>query len=65
RDANLPVIKETCPACFVKPAQRQHLKALLAEEEKHNKNLFKNLLTTIKPLLNQNYNIRNSDVKNG
>lgn len=65
RDANLPVIEETCPACFVKPAQRQHLKALLAEEEKHNKNLFKNLLTTIKPLLNQNYNIRNSDVKNG
>lgn len=62
KEANLPVIEETCPACVIKPQQRQHMKAWLAEEEKHNKNLFKNLLTTIKPLLTQEYNIRNSDV---
>lgn len=62
REANLPVIVESCPSCVIKPRQRQHLKAWLAEEEKHNKNLYKNLLTTIKPLLTREYNIRNSDV---
>jgi len=62
KEAALPIISESCPACFIKPQQRQHMKAWLAEEEKHNKNLFKNLLTTIKPLLTQEYNIRNSDV---
>jgi tRNA 2-thiocytidine biosynthesis protein TtcA len=62
KEAALPVINESCPSCFVKPQQRQHMKAWLAEEEKHNKNLFKNLLTTMKPLLTQEYNIRNSDV---
>lgn len=61
KEANLPIIEEHCPACVIKPRQRQHMKAWLAEEEKHNKNLFKNLLTTIKPLLTQDYNIRNSD----
>jgi tRNA(Ile)-lysidine synthase TilS/MesJ len=62
KEAGLPVIAESCPACVIKPQQRQHMKAWLAEEEKHNKNLFKNLLTTIKPLMLQDYNIRNSDV---
>jgi tRNA(Ile)-lysidine synthase TilS/MesJ len=63
KDARLPVIVETCPACEAVPAQRRHLKQWLATEEKHNKNLYRNLLTTIKPLLNQDYNVRNSDVK--
>ena len=62
KEANLPIIAESCPACVIKPNQRQHMKAWLAEEEKHNKNLFKNLLTTVKPLLMQDYNIRNSDI---
>lgn len=62
KEFELPIIAESCPACVIKPKQRQHMKAWLAEEEKHNKNLFKNLLTTIKPLLLQDYNIRNSDV---
>jgi tRNA(Ile)-lysidine synthase TilS/MesJ len=62
KESYLPVIPESCPACVIKPQQRQHMKAWLAEEEKHNKNLFKNLLTTIKPLMLQDYNIRNSDV---
>jgi len=39
------------------------MKLLLAEEEKNNKNLFKNLLATIRPLLNQEYYVRNSDMK--
>jgi tRNA 2-thiocytidine biosynthesis protein TtcA len=63
REAQLPVIGDNCPACFDMPTQRQHMKQLLAEEEKRNKNLFKNLLTTMKPLLNQEYYVRNSDMK--
>ena len=63
REAQLPVIGDNCPACFDMPTQRQHMKLLLAEEEKNNKNLFKNLLATIRPLLNQEYYVRNSDMK--
>jgi tRNA 2-thiocytidine biosynthesis protein TtcA len=47
----LPVIPDSCPACFSMPTQRQHMKELLAREELHNKQLFKSLLTTLKPLM--------------
>jgi len=50
---DLPVIADSCPACFAKPTQRQHMKALLAAEEAHNRLLFKSLLTTLKPLMRQ------------
>lgn len=50
-NAQLPVIADSCPACFSMPTQRQHMKELLAMEEKSNKNLFKTLLTTMKPLM--------------
>jgi tRNA 2-thiocytidine biosynthesis protein TtcA len=33
------------------PMQRQHMKDLLASEERRNKGLFKSLLTTLRPLL--------------
>ncbi|MDH5570161.1 MAG: tRNA 2-thiocytidine biosynthesis protein TtcA [Gammaproteobacteria bacterium] len=46
----LPIIADSCPACFTMPTQRQHMKELLAKEEKLNKNLFSSLLTAIKPL---------------
>ncbi len=49
--AQLPVIRDNCPACFSMPMQRQHLKELLAGEEGTNKGLFKSLLTTLKPLM--------------
>lgn len=62
-ESGLPVIRDNCPACFDMPTQRQHMKELLAEQEKLNKNLFKNLLSTIRPLLNQEYYVRNSDIK--
>jgi tRNA 2-thiocytidine biosynthesis protein TtcA len=52
-DAKLPVIMDNCPACFEKPTQREHMKQLLATEEQHNKNLFKNLLATLKPVMAQ------------
>jgi tRNA 2-thiocytidine biosynthesis protein TtcA len=54
-EARLPVIPDSCPACFDKPTQRQHMKELLASEEASNKGLFKSLLTTIKPLMDSGY----------
>ena len=64
-EAQLPVIYDNCPACFKMPSQRQHMKELLAREERHNKNLFRNLLTTLRPLMDQEYYIRDSDNKTG
>jgi tRNA(Ile)-lysidine synthase TilS/MesJ len=48
--AHLPVIRDSCPACFTMPTQRQHMKALLAREEQGNPQLFKNLLSAMNPL---------------
>lgn len=48
--AALPVIAENCPACFNMPTQREHMKTLLATEEKNNPQLFKSLLSTMRPL---------------
>jgi tRNA 2-thiocytidine biosynthesis protein TtcA len=49
--AGLPVIFDSCPACFTMPTQRQHMKELLAGEEKQNPRLFKSLLATLRPLM--------------
>ena len=49
----LPVIADSCPACFSKPTQRQHMKTLLAAEEMQNKLLFKSLLATLRPLMRE------------
>lgn len=46
----LPVIPDSCPACFDKPTEREHMKVLLANEETHNSGLFKTLKTTLSPL---------------
>jgi len=51
--ANLPVVPDSCPACFGMPTQRQHMKTLLAEEETHNKYLFKSLLQAMRPLISK------------
>jgi tRNA 2-thiocytidine biosynthesis protein TtcA len=48
---HLPVIADSCPACFSMPTQRQHMKELLAAEETSNRTLFKSLLSTLKPLM--------------
>jgi len=52
-DNGLPVIADSCPACFAMPTQRQHMKTLLAAEERQNKLLFKSLLTTLRPLMSE------------
>ena len=54
RTANLPVVPDSCPACFAHPTERAHMKTLLANEETHNKNLFKSILHAITPLLSNN-----------
>jgi len=53
REQELPVIIENCPACFDMPTQRQHMKELLAGEEAENKQLFKSLLTAMRPLIGE------------
>ena len=50
-EAKLPVVPDSCPACFGMPTQREHMKQLLAHEESHNKPLFKSLLKAMSPLI--------------
>jgi len=50
-NAGLPVIGDNCPSCFSMPTQRQHMKQLLATEEQLNPQLFKSLLSTLRPLM--------------
>ncbi len=52
-EAGLPVIPDSCPACFSAPTQREHMKQLLAQEERLNPNLFANLLHAMRPLLTE------------
>lgn len=53
--AGLPVVPDSCPACFDMPTERQHMKQLLAGEESRNPGLFKSLLTTLRPLMAAEY----------
>lgn len=52
-DNQLPIIPDSCPACFSIPTQRQHMKELLAAEEANNPTLFRSMLTAIKPLMTE------------
>ncbi|BAO42978.1 ATP-binding protein [Thiolapillus brandeum] len=51
--AGLPIIPDSCPACFTRPTQREHMKQLLAAEEKQNQNLFSSLLKAMQPLMTE------------
>jgi len=51
--AKLPVIADSCPACFTMPTERDHFKQWLLTEEKRNPNLYKNLLSAMKPMLDE------------
>jgi len=51
--ADLPVVPDSCPACFRAPTQRLHMKQLLAREERANPHLFANLLHAMRPLLGE------------
>lgn len=50
KETVLPVIPDSCPACFSMPTEREHMKQLLRQEETHNKGLFKSLKTALAPL---------------
>jgi tRNA 2-thiocytidine biosynthesis protein TtcA len=51
--ADLPVVADSCPACFSAPTQRAYMKQLLAREERNIPHLFPNLLHAMRPLLHQ------------
>ncbi len=53
RAAALPVVADSCPACFALPTRREHTKALLAREEAGHPQLFANLLHAMRPLLTE------------
>ena len=53
----LPVIPDSCPACFDMPTEREHIKQLLAKEETHNNGLFNSLKAALTPL----YSIKEAD----
>ena len=51
QSADLPIIPDSCPACFTAPTQRAYFKQMLAMEEKQNKQLFGSLLSAMRPLM--------------
>ncbi len=53
QSANLPVITDSCPACFSMPTEREHFKNWLLTEEKRTPSLYKNLLSAMKPMLDE------------
>jgi len=50
-EAGLPIIPDSCPACFTAPSQRAYFKQMLLMEEKQNTHLFGSLLNAMKPLM--------------
>jgi tRNA(Ile)-lysidine synthase TilS/MesJ len=50
---SLPVVPDSCPACFTKPTQREHMKMVLRGEEHYNKQLYSSLLRAMRPLMTE------------
>lgn len=57
KEFDLPVIPDSCPACYDMPTEREHMKQLLANEETHNNNLFSSIRTALAPL----YSVKEAD----
>lgn len=51
--AELPVVADSCPACFSAPTQRAKMKTLLAQQERLYPNLFASLLHAMRPLMTE------------
>lgn len=51
--ASLPVVPDSCPACFAAPTERVRMKQLLAQEERQNRHLFASLRHALRPLLTE------------
>lgn len=58
--AGLPVVPDSCPACFAMPTRRDHMKALLAREEAEHPHLFANILHAIRPILTEGPVLQNA-----
>ncbi|MBT8438147.1 MAG: tRNA 2-thiocytidine biosynthesis protein TtcA [Gammaproteobacteria bacterium] len=52
-NSGLPIIPDSCPACFSAPTQREYFKQLLRQEELKNKQLFGSMLSAMKPLMGE------------
>lgn len=62
QETKLPVIPDSCPACFSMPTQRESMKQLLAQLEGDNKHLFANMLHAMRPLLEENLSDQGASV---
>jgi tRNA(Ile)-lysidine synthase TilS/MesJ len=51
--AGLPVVADSCPACFKMPTRRARMKTLLAGEEAGNPHLFASMLRAMRPLMQE------------
>ena len=51
--ARLPVVPDSCPACFSMPTRRDQMKALLAQQEAGNPQLFASMLRAMGPLMRE------------
>ncbi len=51
QQAQLPIVADSCPACFSKPTQREAMKQLLAQQAEHNSALYSNMLNAMRPLM--------------
>lgn len=58
--AGLPIIPDSCPACFSAPTQREYFKNLLAREERQNKQLFGSLLSAMRPLMGEQFTTKDT-----
>ncbi|MET0069294.1 MAG: ATP-binding protein [Candidatus Thiodiazotropha sp.] len=52
-EAGLPIVADSCPACFSAPTQRAYMKQLLAREERQNRHLLANMLHAMRPLMDE------------
>lgn len=53
RRAGLPVVPDSCPACFSAPTRREHMKVLLAREEAGQPHLFASIRHALRPLMTE------------
>jgi tRNA(Ile)-lysidine synthase TilS/MesJ len=65
RKAALPVVPDSCPACFSMPTRREHMKTLLAREEAEHPHLFANILHAMRPILTEDHGAPLSDRRDG
>lgn len=58
-NTDLPVIADSCPACFSMPTEREYFKRWLLTEEKRLPNLYRNLLSAMRPMLDESKHTSN------